>query len=105
MNRNESIEQLIKEKLNPEVLIVEDESNQHHVPKGAQTHFKVIAVSAQFEHLKRVDRHKILNELLKNEFETGLHALSMHLYTKEEWQQQKTSLLKSPACKDGYKNT
>lgn len=104
MNRKESIEQLMKESLNPEVLIVEDESNLHHVPLGAQTHFKVIAVSSKFEHLKRVDRHKMLNKLLEKEFETGLHAISMHLYTKEEWQQQKTTVLKSPACKDGYKN-
>ena len=103
MSRKERIEQKLKE-LSPSFLSVEDESRNHHVPEGAQTHFKVVAVSAQFRELNRVARHRLVNHLLSNEFELGLHALSLHLYTSEEWDSKNKSVLNSPACKDGYKN-
>ncbi|MCL9682698.1 BolA family protein [Legionella maioricensis] len=105
MSRKERIEQKLTTELLPTFLSVEDESRNHHVPEGAQTHFKVIAVSAQFMELSRVARHRLVNHLLSNEFELGLHALSLHLYTSEEWAQKNKSVLNSPACKDGYKNS
>ena len=48
MQRKERIEQQLVQELAPVFLSVENESNNHHVPKGSETHFKVIAVSAQF---------------------------------------------------------
>lgn len=104
MSRKVDIELKLTEHLLPVFLSVEDESQNHHIPEGAQTHFKVIAVSSQFKGQNLVARHKMLNQLLKKEFATGLHALSMHLYTEEEWQLRKDSVLQSPSCKDGYKN-
>lgn len=104
MSRKERIEEQLNSNLSPAFLNVEDESGNHHVPEGAQTHFKVTAVSAQFKDLSRIARHRLVNDLLKAEFALGLHALSMHLYTAEEWELKKDSVLKSPACKDGYKN-
>ncbi|KTD82497.1 BolA family protein [Legionella waltersii] len=104
MSRKERIEQKLKAELMPEFLSVEDESQFHHVPKDAETHFKVIAVSATFNDSTRVNRHRLVNQMLSNEFKIGLHALSLHLYTSQEWQTQKEAVLKSPTCKDGYKN-
>jgi BolA family transcriptional regulator, general stress-responsive regulator len=104
MSRKERIEEQLNLNLSPAFLNVEDESGNHHVPEGAQTHFKVTAVSAQFKELSRVARHRLVNDLLKAEFATGLHALSLHLYTAEEWELKQGNVLKSPACKDGYKN-
>lgn len=103
MSRKERIEQQLTSKLSPAYLSVEDESSNHHVPAGAQTHFKVIAVSAQFTGLNRVARHRLVNHLVAQEFELGLHALSLHLYTDEEWTNKNQSVLNSPSCKDGYK--
>ncbi len=104
MSRKERLEQQLTQELSPSFLSVEDESRNHHVPEGAQTHFKVIAVSEQFTELSRVARHRLVNHLLHNEFEQGLHALSLHLFSAEEWIQKNKSVLNSPACKDGYKN-
>ncbi len=104
MSRKSDIEEQLTKELSPAFLNVENESGNHHVPEGSETHFKVIAVSAHFNGLTRIARHRIVNNLLKNEFETGLHALSMHLYTEEEWAQKNGTVLKSPACKDGYKH-
>lgn len=102
MSRQIRIQEQLQCKISPAYLNVEDESHHHHVPKGAQTHFKVIAVSTQFSGLSRVARHRLINHCLDNEFKSGLHALSMHLYTPEEWETKKITLLKSPTCKDGY---
>jgi BolA protein len=103
MSRKERIEQLLQKELSPSHLNVEDESSNHHVPQGAETHFKIIAVSQRFIDLSRIERHRMLNHLLNPELEQGLHALSMHLYTPEEWEKNQ-SVLKSPSCRDGYKN-
>ncbi|WP_298628009.1 BolA family transcriptional regulator [uncultured Legionella sp.] len=104
MSRKTDIEQQLTEELSPVFLNVENESGNHHVPEGSETHFKVTAVALCFNGLTRIARHRMINQLLKNEFDTGLHALSMHLYTEEEWERNNGSVLKSPACKDGYKN-
>lgn len=102
MSRQIRIQEQLCQAIHFSFLNIEDESNQHHVPENAQTHFKIIAVSTEFFGLSRIDRHRAINQLLKNEFETGLHALSLHLYTPEEWDNQKNTLLKSPACRDGF---
>lgn len=103
MSRKERIEKLFKTEFSPLFLTVEDESQNHHVPENAQTHFKIIAAAAQFEGLTRVQRHRLINTLLQNEFDTGMHALSMFLYSLEEWNAKKT-VPESPNCRDGYKN-
>lgn len=101
MSRKERIEHLLTAELSPLFLSVEDESSHHHVPKGAETHFKVIAVSAKFTALNRLARHRLVQGLLAKEFDRGLHALSLHLYTKDE--RSRVSPSSSPSCKDGYK--
>ncbi|CAM2995896.1 BolA family protein [Legionella worsleiensis] len=104
MSRRTNIETLLSKEFSPLFLSVEDESKNHHVPEGAETHFKVIMVSSRFNESTRIARHRMVNQLLKHEFDSGLHALSMHLYTELEWSQKQSPVLKSPACKDGYKN-
>lgn len=84
--------------LTPDTLIVENESYQHQVPKNAETHFKVIAVSNVFNGKRLIQRHRIINELLSDEFSSGLHALSLHLYTPSEYATQSGQIPSSPAC-------
>ncbi|MFT4059928.1 MAG: BolA family protein [Legionella sp.] len=104
MSRKERIKQVLEKELSPIHLSVDDESANHHVPEGAETHFKVIAVSPLFAHVNSIERHRMLHRLLSYEFDQGLHALSMHLYTPEEWAKNQ-KILKSPACRDGYKDS
>ncbi|KTD40978.1 BolA family protein [Legionella parisiensis] len=102
MSRKNRIEKLVSQELVPFYLNVEDESANHHVPEGAQTHFKITVVSSRFIDLSRIARHRLLNQLLKEEFELGLHALSMHLFTPEEWGDRSKIVLQSPICKGGF---
>ena len=76
----------IAEKLNaalaPQSLDVEDESQNHvghagHRP-GGQTHFRVHIVSEAFRGKSRVDRHRMINQLLSAELAGGIHALAIH---------------------------
>lgn len=103
MNRKQRIEFKLNEHLKPVFLEVVDESHQHHVPDNAQTHFKVTAVSSVFEGMSLIKRHRLVNDLVAAERETGLHALSLHLKTPTEWETQSTTP-NSPACRDGYKH-
>lgn len=102
MSRKNRIEKLVSQELAPVYLNVEDESANHHVPEGAQTHFKITVVSSRFIDLSRIARHRLLNQLLKEEFELGLHALSMHLFTPDEWNDRNKTVLQSPVCKGGF---
>jgi 23S rRNA-/tRNA-specific pseudouridylate synthase len=88
MSRNLRIHNALSEKLKPEALIVENESNQHNVPEDAETHFKIVTVSRQFTNLSRIERHRLVNAIVAEEFQSGLHALSLHLYTPQEWEKK-----------------
>lgn len=104
MSRRQHLYDALSLELKPETLIVDDESNQHHVPQGAETHFKITAVSSRFEQLNRIERHRMVNAFLKTELANGLHALSLHLYTPAEWLQKTKPILPSPNCRDGYRH-
>ena len=77
---------IITEKLTaafaPESLRVVDESHQHqghsgHRP-GGQTHYRVYIVSAAFQGKSRIDRHRMINQMLAGELAGGVHALAIH---------------------------
>jgi len=82
----------------PLELRVEDESHAHQVPSGSESHFKILVVSDYFHALTRIARHRAVNAVLNTEFQQGLHALSMFLYTPEEWNEHE--LPNSPSCKN-----
>lgn len=48
--------------------------------------FAVAIVSSAFEGKTQIARHRLVNSLLKDEFDAGLHALSLRLKTPKEWE-------------------
>lgn len=82
----------------PIVLQVENESHKHRTELGAETHFKVTLVSAQFETMRTIARHRAVYQCLENEIATGVHALALHTYTQSEWLAQGEVAPKSPSC-------
>ncbi len=98
MNRYTRIHNLLTEALQPVVLNVINESGSHRVPDGSESHFKLIVVSNVFAPLSRVARSRKIHHLLQPEFDLGLHALSMNLYTPEEWEKSGESAAASPPC-------
>ncbi len=104
MTRQSRIEQALSESLRPMCLEVTDESHAHNVPKGAESHFKVLVVSDAFVGEQRIGRHRRINALLRGELDAGLHALAIHAWTPEEWLEKGGGgAPESPRCKGGSK--
>ena len=81
MIMQERIVARLKEALDPISLDVVDESDRHAGHAGARpgggTHYRVLVVSARFERRSRVERHRLVYDLLTAEFADGLHALAL----------------------------
>lgn len=79
-------------------------SYKHNVPKGAESHFKVVVVSPKFEGLPLVQQHRLVSSALQSEFETGLHALAIKTMTPAKWATAgETANLETPNCLGGSK--
>jgi len=103
MSRQSHIEEVLQTALDPSHLEVADESSGHNVPAGAESHFKVVVVSEAFSGQALIQRHRAVNKLLAQEFDSGLHALAIHAWTPEEWQTRGGTVRTSPPCRGGSK--
>lgn len=100
-SRELRITEILTKALVPSYLAIEDESHQHAGPRS-ETHFKVLIVSDKFEGKSRLERQRMVNDLLQAEMQGGLHALTQKTLTPSEWNQQKEKLqFESPACMGG----
>ncbi|XP_041363986.1 DNA-binding transcriptional regulator BolA-like isoform X1 [Gigantopelta aegis] len=99
------VESSIRRKLTdcykPQVLDIINESYMHSVPKGSETHFKVLVVSEAFANQPVIKRHRMVNETLKEELGGSVHALSIVAKTPDQWEQSEKKIGKSPACLGG----
>ncbi len=89
MNIKTTIETKLAEAFAPETLAVIDESHlhagHHHADSGDHapfdgsggTHFRVRLVSEAFVGKSRVERHRAVNAILKEQLATGVHALAI----------------------------
>ena len=97
------IEDLLTSYFSPQQLRVENESNQHNVPPGSESHFKVTIVSDAFSDKALVARHQLVYKALGDIVKTQIHALALHTYTPPEWQARQATSPDSPACLGGGK--
>lgn len=82
-------------------LDVVNESSNHNVPPGSESHFKVVLVSEAFAGQSRLARHRAIHELLAEELAGSVHALAVHTYTPEEWRARFGDAPMSPDCRGG----
>lgn len=93
----------LTEKFKPDHLEVHNESHMHAVPPGSESHFRVLVVSSLFVGLPLIQRHRLVNEALKEELSSCVHALAIQAKTPEQWGVD-PALGKSPPCMGGSKN-
>jgi stress-induced morphogen len=105
MSRRASIHDKLVAGFAPSVLEVIDESGNHSVPPGSESHFKVVIVSEAFAGQALVARHRAVNGALADELRAGLHALSIHAYTPEQWRDRGGEVPASPPCLGGSKHS
>jgi len=88
MNRKAKITNILKENFDLYRCFVSDVSESHKghsgYVKGEETHFEIIIISNDFENKNRLQRHKMVNNCLKNEFEGSLHSITFKLMTVSE---------------------
>ncbi|MGW8205552.1 MAG: BolA family protein [Hyphomicrobiaceae bacterium] len=87
-----SAEQRMRDKLmlglEPTRLDIINESELHaghrSSPGTGESHFRILIVSQAFTGKSRVDRHRIVNELLADELSGHVHALALKTYAPGE---------------------
>ncbi len=87
--------------LQPHFLEVINESHKHNVPKGSESHFKVIVVSNEFQGKITIARHRMVNNILADELARSIHALVLNTMTLEEWSEKGGITNDSPPCLGG----
>jgi stress-induced morphogen len=89
------VETQIREKLNeafsPIQLLIENESHKHAhhtamkgIPTTGETHFNITIISPRFAGHSRIERHRMVNQVLAAELAGPVHALSIRARTPEE---------------------
>lgn len=94
------ITEILRQALAPEHLEVLNESDGHNVPRGSETHFKVVIVCSEFDGKSAVQRHRTVYSLLADELAGPVHALALHTYSPTEWLLH-VAAPESPACLGG----
>lgn len=84
-SRAERIETQLRAQFSPVHFVLTDQSASHAGHAGArpggETHYHLAMNAAAFEGLSRVARQRLVYDALREEFDTGLHALTLVLKT------------------------
>ena len=103
MSMQQRIEERLALALELQHLEVVNESGNHQVPPGSESHFKVVLVSDAFSGERLLVRHRRINQALREELAGELHALAIHAYTPDEWRERHGKAPLSPPCLGGSK--
>ena len=98
------IEETLSAAITPLHLEVINESHNHNVPNGSESHFKVVIATNEFNGKRLLQRHRSVNSVLAEELAEKIHALALHTYTEQEWQEKYAGNVPlSPKCMGGSK--
>jgi len=88
MRAEDSITQKLQQAFAPVALEVVNDSHRHagHAgsPGSGESHFSIEVVSDRFAGKSRVERHRMINEVLAEELKGRIHALAIKALTPEE---------------------
>lgn len=108
--RKDLIEKTLIDNFDPTKIEIINDSNNHSVKEGSETHFRIYIVSEKFKNKTKVQTHQEIYKLFINEMGdknlNKLHALSIFSYTPEEYEKNKSGLHEkiSPVCTGKNKN-
>ncbi|HLR17838.1 MAG TPA: BolA/IbaG family iron-sulfur metabolism protein [Alcanivoracaceae bacterium] len=94
----ETIEQRIRQNFEVFYFDLLNESHQHSGP-ATESHFKLTLVADEFNGLMLVKRHQKIYQLVQDLLDGPVHAFSMHLFTREEWEKRGGEVAPSPQCR------
>ena len=89
MNRKLRIEQVLSNSLDISLISVKDVSEEHRghnsFKEGVESHFDIMIVSKKFYNKSKIQRHRLVNETLKEEYLSDLHSVTLKLFSLEEY--------------------
>lgn len=95
MSRIKTIRERIEKKLSPIRMRVDDETGFHiSHPAMAEsilpqeTHLKIYVASDKFNGVGRLERNRAVNELIMDEFDAGLHAVTITCDSGDEYREK-----------------
>lgn len=84
----DQIEKKLRDNLDVTFLNLKDESylhaNHNEKAKAGGTHFLLTIVARNFDEINLLSRHKIINQILRDEFKI-IHALKIKAYNGKEY--------------------
>lgn len=85
MKLENQIRQKLEESLEPSYLDIVNESYRHkgHSGYAEESHFHLVIASAQFEDLSTLASHRLIYEILKEELNDKVHALSIDIINEK----------------------
>ena len=93
LNRKLKIERIISSEINPYFFSVKDVSSEHRghqsFKEGVESHFDIVIVADIFEDMSKIERHRLINKMLKEEFLLDLHSVTLKVYSIEEFRKTK----------------
>ena len=93
MSLRERITSILTKELTPIYLDVTDFSERHRGHAGygekGESHFDVVIVSDIFSGKSRVDRQRVIYDVLAEELKSQIHALTLKTLTVEEAKKRK----------------
>ena len=78
----EKVKEKINKRLSPEQMVLIDNSNLHVKLKSfdpKRFHLKLIIESKKLRKMNKIDAHKLIFSILKNEMKTSIHALEIEI--------------------------
>ena len=89
MGFSQTIEKKIEAALKPKSLEVINESHLHaghqeSFDGSGETHLRIKIVSDAFTGMSRIDRHRAINVLIREEIDQGLHAIAIEAKAPSE---------------------
>ena len=89
MNRKAKITNILNENLDLYKCFISDVSASHKghsgYIEGEETHFEITIISDNFENKNRLERHRMVNDCLKNQFKGSLHSITLKLLAISEF--------------------
>ena len=83
MNRKQRIDKILSKEFNDFILEIIDNSNLHKGHNNFsgidETHIKIVLTKKNKILINRLNIHRIINNLLDQEFKTGLHSLEIKI--------------------------
>lgn len=80
---------ILTDRLAADYVDVTDESLNHathdEAVQSGKGHYRLVVVSSRFTGKTLLERHRMIYDALKAEFQESIHALTIQAFTSQEW--------------------